>query len=174
MRLISTLAFSLFLCLTISAQKKAPSPFSTSTQTVGLTDITVEYSRPGLKDRQAFGEDSPLAPLGKLWRTGANAPTMITFSDDVKVGGQDVPAGKYAVLTMPGADTWKFHLYTPQEGYWVVYREATPVAAVEATPTTSNETIESFLISLDHLRDTSAHLNLAWGNTRVAIPIEVK
>lgn len=174
MRQLSILVFVVLLGFSLTAQERAKSPFSKTMQTVGLTDITVEYSRPGLKDRAAFGNDSKLAPLNKLWRTGANAVTTITFSDDVKVGGKDVSAGSYVILTMPGADSWKFHLYTPHEGYWVSFREDTPVLAVSATPTTASESQESFLISFDHLKDHSAHMNMAWGTTRVAIPIEVK
>jgi len=174
MRQLTLLVFVTLLGLSLTAQDRAKSPASTTTQTVGLTDITVEYSRPGLKDRAAFANDSELAPLGKLWRTGANAVTKITFSDDVKVGGEDVAAGTYVILTMPGADSWKFHLYTPHEGYWVSFREDTPVAAVSVTPTTASDSQESFLIAFDHLRDHSAHLTMAWGTTRVAIPLEVK
>ena len=111
MRQLTLLVFVALLGFSLTAQERAKSPFSTTTQTVGLTDITVEYSRPGLKDRAAFADNSELAPLNKLWRTGANAVTKITFSDDVKVGGQKVAAGSYVVLTMPGADSWKFHLY---------------------------------------------------------------
>jgi len=170
MKQIALLAVVTLFGLTLSAQKRAPSPFSKSTQTVGLTDITVEYSRPGLKDRSL----AKMAPANQLWRTGANAVTTITFSDDVKVGGQDVAAGSYVILTMPGADMWKMHLYTPHEGYWVSFKEDTPVAAIEAAPTTSSDSQETFLISFDHLRDYSAHLTLAWGTTRVAFPIEVK
>ena len=173
MRQLTLLVFVALLGFSLTAQERAKSPFSTTTQTVGLTDITVEYSRPGLKDRAAFADNSELAPLNKLWRTGANAVTKITFSDDVKVGGQKVAAGSYVVLTMPGADSWKFHLYTPHEGYWVSFREDTPVAAVSATPSTASDSQESFLISFDHLKDHSAQLTMAWGTTRVAIPIEV-
>ena len=174
MRQLTLVVFVALLGFSLTAQERAKSPASTTTQTVGLTDITVEYSRPGLKDRAAFGKETPLAPLGSLWRTGANAVTKITFSDDVKVGGKDVAAGSYVILTMPGADSWKFHLYTPHEGYWNSFKEDTPVAAVSATPTTSSDSQESFLIAFDHLRDNSAHLTMAWGTTRVAIPLEVK
>lgn len=174
MRQFALLALITLFGLSLNAQKKQPSPFSKTMQTVGLTDITVEYSRPGLKDRAAFGADSKLAPLGKLWRTGANAVTKITFSDDVKVGGKEVAAGTYTVLTMPGADSWAFHLYTPKEGYWSAYKEDKPVLAVTAKPMTTDATVESFLISFDQLRDTSAHLVMSWANTSVHIPIEVK
>jgi len=173
MKHVLSIVLFVFAGLSLIAQDRAKSPHATTTQKVGLTDITVDYSRPGLKDRAAFGADSKLAPLDKLWRTGANAVTKITFSEDVKVGGQAVAAGTYVVLTMPGAKSWKFHLYTPHEGYWSSFKGDTPVAATEASPTTVSDSQESFLISFDHLKDYSAHLVLAWGTTRVAIPIEV-
>ena len=82
------------------------SPKSTVMQRVGLTDITVVYSRPGVKGRAAFGDKSPLAPVGKRWRTGANATTSIKFSDDVTIEGKKVPAGEYGIYTIPNKAEW--------------------------------------------------------------------
>jgi hypothetical protein len=85
-----------------------PSPKSTVTQRVGLTDVTITYSRPGVKGRPIFGDSTTKAVVGygKRWRTGANATTSIKFSDDVTVEGQKVPAGEYGLYTVPGATTW--------------------------------------------------------------------
>jgi len=78
-----------------------PSPFAEFNQVVGLTDLKLEYSRPGVKERKIFGE---LVPFDKIWRTGANASTKISFSDEIKLEGNPVPAGEYALYTIPGKD----------------------------------------------------------------------
>ena len=77
----------------------APSPACTLKQRVGVTDIEIVYSRPGVKDRAIFGS---LVPYGQVWRTGANNATKITFSTPVKLNGTDIPAGTYALFTIPG------------------------------------------------------------------------
>ena len=82
----------------------SPSPGATVMQTVGTTDFTVKYSRPSLKGRTPFTTD--FLPTGKVWRTGANQATAFTTSTDVMVNGQNLPAGTYAVLSMPAMDNW--------------------------------------------------------------------
>ncbi|MBT8236820.1 MAG: DUF2911 domain-containing protein, partial [Bacteroidia bacterium] len=101
-------AFVLSISLQGQMQTPAPSPFSKIEQKVGLTDVTVEYSRPSMKGRTIFGD---LVPYDKLWRTGANARTKITFSDDIKFGSTDVKAGSYGLLTIPGMSSWDVILY---------------------------------------------------------------
>src|SRR6185436_13694063 len=102
-------SFMIALALVITASAMAqvrtprPSPNATLTQSVGLTDITIKYSRPGVKGRTIWGG---LVPYDAVWRTGANEATTITFSDDVTVGGTKVPKGTYALFTVPGRDTW--------------------------------------------------------------------
>jgi len=88
-----------------NAQVKTPqpSPKSTITQMVGLTEVTIEYSRPSAKGRTVFGD---LVPFGKVWRTGANANTIISFTDDVIISGKILKKGKYALYTTPKADKW--------------------------------------------------------------------
>jgi hypothetical protein len=93
------LASPLFAAQTL--QFPAPSPACTIKQRVGLTDIEIVYSRPGIKDRQIFGG---LVPYGEVWRTGANASTKVTFSTPVKLNGEQIPAGTYALYTIPGED----------------------------------------------------------------------
>jgi hypothetical protein len=83
------------------------SQHATITQRVGLTDVSIDYSRPNMRGREIFGG---LVPYGKVWRTGANSPTKIKFSDAVKIGGQDVPAGEYAFYTIPNQDEWSIIL----------------------------------------------------------------
>ena len=81
----------------------APSPLCKVEQKVGLSDVTMEYSKPGIKDRTIFGN---LVPFGEMWRTGANASTKLEFSQDVEMSGTVVPKGKYALYTIPGVDNW--------------------------------------------------------------------
>ena len=100
----------------IHAQVKTPqpSPHSVVTQVVGLTDVTIDYSRPGAKGRTIFGD---LVPFGKLWRTGANANTIITFSDDVVIKGTTLKKGKYALYTTPKADMWEVIFYSDSDNW---------------------------------------------------------
>ncbi|MDR9416367.1 MAG: DUF2911 domain-containing protein, partial [Gracilimonas sp.] len=82
------------------------SPNATVSQTIGTTEVTVTYGRPGIKGRSYFGEGSDLAPIDQVWRTGANESTTITFSNNVNFGGEMVDAGTYALFTIPGEDSW--------------------------------------------------------------------
>src|SRR6186997_2361302 len=105
-----TLFVLLFVsCLFADAQVQIPaaSPAGSVSSVVGLTDVKIDYSRPRAKGRKIFGTDANVVvPFGKIWRTGANAGTKITFSDDVKVEGISVPKGEYLLLTWPGATEW--------------------------------------------------------------------
>ena len=90
-----------------------PSPSSKLMQKVGLTDVTIEYSRPSMRGRTIFGD---LVPFDKIWRTGANARTKITFSDDVTISGKELKAGTYAIFTKPGTTAWEVIFYTDADG----------------------------------------------------------
>ena len=89
-------------------QTPQPSPFSKIEQVVGLTDVVINYSRPAIRNRTIMGE---LVPYGEMWRAGANANTTIEFSDDVRVGGQSLTAGKYAIFIRPGVSMWEVFFY---------------------------------------------------------------
>lgn len=170
-------AFTLTLlsCVVLVAQIETPMPSPTAkfTQTVGLTDITIEYSRPGVKDRVIFAEDG-LVPFGQMWRTGANAATTIEFSKDVVFGGQDVEAGKYALYTVPNADSWDVMLYsdTSLGGNTDAYDESKEVARVSVEPQEMSFSLETFTIDIGKIRDNSAVLGLIWDRTYV--PVELK
>src|SRR5512139_1554795 len=92
-----------------------PSPKATLTQRVGLTDVTISYSRPSVKGRVIWGE---LVPFDKPWRTGANAATTITFSDDVTVEGQKLAAGTYSIVTIPGKAEWTVIFNNDTKLWW--------------------------------------------------------
>jgi len=149
----------------------APSPYSEVKQTVGVTEFTVKYSRPGVKDREIYGG---LVPYGEVWRTGANATTKIAFDSEINFGGSKVPAGEYVLFSIPGESDWTVILYgDTQVANSGLYDQANDVARVTVTPTTLNDAVENFAIGFDLLRDGSANLNLDWANTRVSVPITI-
>ncbi len=173
--------FTLFLFValasfTLEAQinTPAPSPSSKLMQTVGLTDVTVEYSRPSMRGRTIFGD---LVPYDKLWRTGANGYTLVTFSEDVKIGGQDVKAGTYSVFTKPGATTWDVFFYTDTQGGGTPRdwddSKVVAKASVPAIKMPEGVVIETFTITIDDLTSNSANLGMMWSDTYVAVNFEV-
>jgi len=152
-------------------QFPAPSPAASFKQTVGITDISVEYSRPSMRGRKIFGG---LVPNGEVWRTGANSATRITFSTDVNFGGADVKAGTYALFTVPGESEWTVILNTVT-GQWgsYAYNAANDVARVTVNPVALTKPAETFTISVDDLaKESGATLNLRWESVRV--PIKIK
>lgn len=149
----------------------AASPACTVKQRVGVTDIEVVYSRPGMKGREIFGS---LVPYGQVWRTGANAATKITFSTAVKLNGTDIPAGTYALFTIPGAEEWTIIISKNVTQSPLQYDEKGDVARFKATPLQLSEQIESFMIEFNDLRDESATLDLIWDHTVVPIKIEME
>jgi len=145
----------------------AASPGCTLKQRVGLTDIEVVYSRPGVKGRTIFGG---IVPYGQVWRTGANQATKITFSTPVKLEGAEIPAGTYALFTIPGEKEWTV-IISKNAAQWgsFQYSEKDDVARFKVMPVTLAETIETFTIEFNHIRDESAVLNLAWEKKVVPI-----
>jgi hypothetical protein len=157
-----------------TAQIKTPSasPAAKTTQTVGLTDVTVEYSRPSVKGRTIFGG---LVPYGEMWRTGANKNTMITFSAPVKIGGKDLKAGSYAIFTVPGQTEWEVIFYTDTENWgvpenWDATKEAVRMK-VKADKMDFN--IESFMVDLGDLTNDSFTLGIGWEKTWINIPVKL-
>lgn len=174
MRKIMLIAAGLLMTNVGIAQVKtpAPSPKAIVTQTVGLTDVTLEYSRPSAKGRAVFGD---LVPFGRMWRTGANQNSMITFSDDVKVDGQKVAKGTYAIFATPKADTWEIVFYndTQNWGLPAKWDDAKVAAKTNVKPTTLSQNVESFTLAINHLSNDAAHLEISWEKTMVAVKIEV-
>ncbi|MEM7551320.1 MAG: DUF2911 domain-containing protein [Bacteroidota bacterium] len=158
-------------------QTPQPSPHASSTQTVGLTEIELDFSRPGIKDRLIFGPESKgaLVPYGKIWRTGANAATTISFSDDVKFGGKDVEAGKYALYTIPNDGEWTVMLYEDLSlgGNVANYDESKEYARFSSKSKNVDHSHESFFMYVDDITSTSANLYIVWDKTKAWVPIEV-
>jgi hypothetical protein len=150
----------------------APSPKSTLTQVVGLTDVTVEYSRPSSKGRTVFGD---LVPFGKLWRTGANQNSMVTFSEDVVIKGATLKKGKYAIFTKPKADSWDVIFYTDTDNWGTPesWDDKNVALSTTATPIALGNNVETFTIAVSNLTNDSATLDIAWEKTMVSVKFEV-
>src|SRR5690606_11491992 len=116
MKKLYLLLFAGALSAATFGQITAPqaSPFTKVEQEGGLTNVTLEYSRPGMRDRQVFGN---LVPFGEIWRTGANSNTKITFSDDVHIGGKELKKGTYAIYTRPQKNNWEVMFYTDSNNW---------------------------------------------------------
>lgn len=166
--LLSLFVVALSANINAQVQTPAPSPSSKLEQKVGLTDVTVEYSRPGMRGRAVFGN---LVPYGQVWRTGANANTKITFSDDVTIDGKELKKGTYAIYTKPNQNSWEVIFYSDSNN-WGTPREwkdenvaLTTTAKVENMPMK----IETFTISIDDITNNSAVLGLLWENAYVGV-----
>jgi hypothetical protein len=149
-----------------------PSPLGRVSQRVGLTDVAIEYSRPGVKGRTIFGD---LVAFGKTWRTGANSNTKVTFSSDVIIDGQTLKAGSYGLYSVPNKDSWEVMFYTESDNSGVPRDwDDSKVAAkttvnVQAFPIN----VETFTISINDVTSTTAVLGILWEKTYVAVTFEV-
>jgi len=156
----------------ISAQIKSPqpSPTATITQKVGVSNISVEYSRPGAKEREIFGG---LVSYGKMWRTGANKATKITFNENCVFGGAKVKKGSYSLFTIPGEKQWTVVLNKNTE-LWGVgeYDEKNQVCSVVSKAIETKDFTESFTIDFGTFQSFSAIMSLKWANTKIDIKIE--
>ena len=149
-----------------------PSPKATVEQRVGLTDISIEYSRPGVRGRTIFGD---LVPFGKTWRTGANSNTKITFSSDVSIDGQTLKAGSYGLYTVPNENSWEIMFYTESDNSGVPrdWDKAKIVAKTSVEVYSMPMNVETFTITFDDVSSTSAVIGLFWEKTYVGIKFEV-
>ena len=149
-----------------------PSPKATVEQRVGLTDISVEYSRPGVKGRAIFGD---LVPFGKTWRTGANSNTKVTFSSDVSIDGQTLNAGSYGLYTVPNENSWEVMFYSESDNSGVPrdWDDTKVVAKTSVEVYSMPMNVETFTITFDDVSGTSATLGILWEKTYVGIKFEV-
>ena len=150
-------------------QTPAASPDQTLTQNVGLSSVSVQYSRPAMRGRTIFGD---LVPMDKLWRTGANKNTLITFNSDASVGGSAIKAGTYSIYSIPSMDEWTIYFYTDTENWGLPenWDESKVAAVYKVTAQRLEEAVESLSISIDEVTDSGADLTLKWENTAVSIP----
>ena len=149
-----------------------PSPKATVEQRVGLTDISVEYSRPGVKGRAVFGD---LVPYGKTWRTGANSNTKVTFSSDVSIDGQTLNAGSYGLYTVPNKNSWEVMFYSESDisGVPRDWDDTKVVAKTSVEVYSMPMNVETFTITFDDVSGTSAVIGLLWEKTYIGIKFEV-
>lgn len=159
------------IVMTEAQTLRTPQPSTTQTvkQDFGLGGIELSYSRPNMKGRKIFGD---LVPFDKVWRTGANSATTLTFSDDVIIGGTKVPAGKYGLLTIPSANEWTI-IITKQTDVTspAAYKQDMDVVRVKAKPMALPWSFETFGMSFENIKDNSCELMIAWDKTLVSLPI---
>jgi len=195
-------ALSLFLLAAaplVSAQSALrlprPSPKASVTQTIGVTDVSIIYSRPGVKNRKIWGEapagapagtatldaantrakDAPIVPYGRVWRTGANEATQFKVTDDVLINGQPLPAGSYSLHTIPGPAEWTI-IFNKDDGQWgsFSYDEKKDALRVRAKPETTRDTQEWLAYTIEPEGENSARVNIRWERLRVPFTVEVK
>lgn len=156
----------------IAQQLKVPaaSPTQTIKQAFGLSEITLDYSRPGAKNRVIFGD---VVPFGKVWRTGANGATKITFGDDVKVEGTEVKAGTYAIYSIPNKESWEIMLYKDLTlgGNVADYKMENEVLRFKVKTMAMSNKVETFTMGVADITATSANIELMWENTKVMFAV---
>lgn len=174
MRKLVLLVFAVTLMFSVNAQIEtpAPSPAAKIEQVVGLIDVSIDYSRPAMRGRTIFGD---LVPYGKVWRTGANARTKVTFGNDVTIGDKELKAGTYAIFTIPQVKTWDVVFYTDYAGGGAPAElDETKVAARVTVPVYPIEIdIQSFTISIDDITNSSAVIGIMWEKTYVGVEFKV-
>lgn len=149
-----------------------PSPFQKIEQKVGLTDVTLEYYRPSTRGRTVMGD---IVPYGKVWRTGANANTKITFSTPVIIGETTLEKGTYALYTIPNEKSWEVIFYSEANNWGNPQKWDDEKVAAKATATVDTMPFkaETFTITFDDLTNNSAVLGFIWENTMVSLPFKV-
>lgn len=163
--------FMLMACSAMQAQVQLPQPSPTQTlkQDFALGSIEVKYSRPAAKGRKVFGD---LVPFGKLWRTGANAATLIRFTEPVEINGNKIDTGTYAMYTVPGTDSWDIILNRGVKNWGVDgYKESEDVVRFKATTNRNANKIENFTMQFANVMPASCDLQLLWEKTIITIPI---
>jgi hypothetical protein len=148
----------------------AASPTQTLKQAFGTSDISLDYSRPSANGRTIFGN---VVAYDKVWRTGANGSSKITFGSDVKVEGNAVKAGTYAIYSVPGKESWEIMLYKDLTlgGNVDEYKTENEVLRFKVKPTKLNDKVESFTINFNGFKPTATTLELSWENTKVSVGI---
>ncbi|MCK6650172.1 MAG: DUF2911 domain-containing protein [Bacteroidia bacterium] len=171
--ILSAAAIAVMSIGSVNAQQlkvPAPSPLQTLKQAFALSEITIEYSRPSVKGRTIYGD---VVPFGKVWRTGANSSTKITFGEDVKVEGKDVAAGTYAIYSIPNKDSWEIMLYKDLTlgGNVAEYKAENEVVKVKVTPTALSNKVETFSINVADITANTCAIELIWDKTRIAFNV---
>lgn len=164
-----SLALTSGAALAQSLPLPSPSPHAAVTQTVGITDVTVDYSSPGLKGRKVFGT---LVPYAQLWRAGANAATKLTFTSDVTIADKPVAAGTYSLFFIPTAKTWTVVINKNKDASTQSYDEKQDVLRFEAKPDKAPKR-ERLTYIFSNTGDESVRIDMEWDELRVSIPVKV-
>lgn len=149
-----------------------PSPLAKIEQTVGLTQVSIEYSRPSMRGRTVMGD---LVPYGEIWRTGANRNTTLSFSDAITIGKQEIAAGTYALYSRPGISMWEVFFYNQTDNPGLPEKwDPKAIAATIEVPIRELDTpVETFSIALETLHNEGATLQLKWETTQIDITFKV-
>ncbi len=154
-----------------SAQVKLPatSPTQTIQQDFGLSYIELIYSRPAAKDRKVFGD---LVPYGKLWRTGANEATRLTFKSSVEIGGKKIDTGTYVLYTIPNEQSWEIIINRGVNNWGINgYKESEDIVRYTVPVIKTSTKIEIFTVQFANIKPESCELQLMWEKQAIAIPI---
>jgi hypothetical protein len=167
------LTISAALILSVAGAQELKTPASSPTQTLkqdfALSAVELSYSRPSVKGRKIFGD---LVPFGKVWRTGANSATTVTFGEEVIINGKKVPAGKYGFLTIPAKDNWTLIITKDVDVTSPAnYKQENDVVRMDVKPVAINYKIENLTLQIANITSNSCELQLMWDNTFVALPI---
>lgn len=148
-----------------------PSPLGTITQKVGLTDVSITYSRPSAKGRKIFGD---LVPYGELWRTGANKSVKFSISDSATLGHVKIGKGDYSLFTIPGEKEWSIIINKGVDLSGTSgFNESDDVVRFVVTPTTTNPFTETFTFNFANVTTTSADIEIMWETVKVSFKIGV-
>jgi hypothetical protein len=169
--LVSAFVFCCLAVMQLHAQISTPqpSPGASVSQRVGLTDIKVDYSRPSLKGRKLFGE---VREYGKIWRTGANQATKVTFSDEVSLNGNKVAAGEYALMSIPNQSEWTIILSKDLKVTEQSYKPENDAVRFTVKPATLPAKVETFTIDFSDLGTNTANLNICWGTVKATVNVQ--
>ncbi len=164
----------IFGAFTLQAQIQTPQPSPSSKvhQSIGLSEVSVDYSRPAMRGRTIFGD---LVPYGKLWRTGANMRTKFTTDSDLKINGKDLKKGSYAILSIPNKEAWELIFYTEYQagGAPAELDESKVALRVSAKTYPMEHAAENFTIGFGDLADgVSGNMYITWEKTMVMVKIE--
>ncbi len=162
MKKFFTLLSAAILTIGVYAQDlPQPSPHATVSQRFGLTDVTIDYSRPGVKGRTIFGD---LLPFDKLWRTGANSATKITFSTDVSINGETIAAGTYSIFTIPSKESWKVMFNSDANASTGEYDQMKNAMEISVKPF-KGEMTERLMFTFRNITDKSTEVQFNWASS---------
>lgn len=166
------MAFATIYSVNAQITTPQPSPASKMEQKVGLTDVTIEYSRPSKRERTIFGD---LVPYEKMWRTGANKNSTITFSTDATVGGKTLKAGSYAIFTKPGKDNWDVYFYSDTENWGTPqnWDDSKVASHVNVKTYELPFSVESFTMGINDITNNGGVIDILWDNVYVGVPFTV-